>query len=127
MILSLLLTFTLFAQPGGQRLYYNLKSLKTVGGVVVAVHDTAWPIRMDIVTEKKDTFEVLLGPRFGMPWLPRAGDTVEIYGSIHNNIIIAGRVNDKTLKKKLTLRDQNGFPVWRGHGFKQRRGRHGRR
>ncbi len=127
MIVSLLLMVTLFAQPGGQRLYYNLKNLKTVRGVVIAVHDTSWPIRMDIVANKVDTFEVLLGPKFGMPWLPRTGDTVEIFGSIHNNIIIAGKINDKNLKKKLVLRDKNGFPVWRGHGFKQRRGHRRRR
>lgn len=128
MIFSMILSVALLSQtPGtGGRLYYNLRNLKTVKGVVVAVHDSTWPLTMDVVSGK-DTLEVLLGPPFGVSWLPAKGDSVEVYGSVSGRVMIAGWVTDKVSGKKLVLRDSNGFPVWRGHGYKQRRGRRGRR
>lgn len=124
---SMFLLITLFAQPWGQRMYYNLNSLKTVEGVVITVQKQEWPVRMNIMSLQEDTLEVILGPPFGLPWIPNMGDTVVVFGSIYKNIIIAGTIYDKNLEKKLILRDENGFPVWRGRGYKLRRGHRGRR
>ncbi len=123
-MMTILLSMFLFTQgpQHGGRLFYNLKNLKTVEGVVVAVYDTTWPLMIDVASGK-DTFEVLLGPPFGVKWLPEKGDTVEVYGSLNGKIIIAGKVFDRKSGEKLVLRDSNGFPVWRGYGYRQRRGR----
>ncbi len=126
MKISPLLLITLLSQLARPRIYYNLDSLKTVEGTVISIHKQNRPVKMYIVSMKNDTMEVILGPPFALSWMPNIGDTVVIFGSFYEEVVIAGNIYDRSLGKKLILRDKNGFPVWQRHGYKLKKGLRGR-
>ncbi len=103
---------------------YNPKTVITVKGVVETVEQmppatgTSYGIHLELRTDS-GTLSVHLGPAW---FIERQnirieeGDTIEVKGSkiIYEEVptIIAAEVKEGNTV--LTLRDQNGFPVWAG-------------
>jgi hypothetical protein len=135
---SLLLPTQSFAQPGMMRgrggggwgpgtqygRMYNPQTVETISGMVVSI-DRLTPIRgMSqgvhlILKTARQNISVHLGPAWYLESQDlqiKPGDTIEVRGS---RITFAGRpvIIAAEVKKQdqiLTLRDNNGFPVWSG-------------
>jgi hypothetical protein len=51
---------------------------------------------------------------------PKAGDEIQVSGYAQNEGILASKVTLPGRKTTLLLRDERGFPLWRGGGYGKR-------
>jgi hypothetical protein len=134
-LVSLLAVPTAFAQPcmgrgcegwGGQhQRMYNPKTIETITGEVIAI-DTTTPMRrmsggvhLRVRTPNNQIIPIHLGPAWYLDNQDikiQVGDKIEVKGSrvmlSGQPSIIAAQV--RRGERVLTLRDDEGFPVWSG-------------
>jgi hypothetical protein len=135
----LLISEQSFAQPGGMMRWqgsqgwgqdtqysrmYNPQTIETISGKIVSIERTSPMPKMSqgvhlIVQTDKENIPVHLGPEWyitNQDMQLQVNDRVEIKGSKVNfngkSTIIAAEV--KTGDKVLTLRNNDGFPLWSG-------------
>jgi len=106
-------------------MHFDSSSLETLKGKVVSVDSVGgfgrWPMKALKVESEGKTINILLGPEFYLDtqkFSPKAGEEVTALAS---RAAIRGDVThiakSVTVDGKTTaLRDEAGFPVWRGAG-----------